>query len=238
MCDNPEGISVEPFDTTLNALAGINGPLSLGILDSLTLSLDQSLNWTFMGWRHGPVLCTRRSMHPDWRTHYYSGHLCWIMARQLERINIEYLFYRITGLGELGLSGEGAWTLSVINGWTTSGPVQYGVDLQLFGLCPLVPVEVNSLPVSASGLGRTVVINDIVINGVNQNEAHVEAGSEVALTMTGSLTNNNTSCPGCFTQSHARINGVMNLCLANTGGNASINAAPPSPPPRSPVFTT
>ena len=72
---------------------------------------------------------------------------------------------------------------------------------------------------------RTVVINDIVINGVNQNEAHVEAGSEVALTMTGSLTNNNTSCPGCFTQSYARINGVMNLCLANTGGNASINAS-------------
>ena len=83
-----------------------------------------------------------------------------------------------------------------------------------------------------------MVINDIVINGVNQNEAHVEAGSEVALTMTGSLTNNNTSCPGCITQSYARINGVMNLCLANTGGNASISAAPPSPPPRSPVFTT
>ena len=100
-----------------------------------------------------------------------------------------------------------------------------GLNSNFSDCAPLIPVEVNSLPVSASGLGRTVVINDIVINGVNQNEAHVEAGSEVALTMTGSLTNNNTSCPGCITQSYARINGVMNLCLANTGGNASINAS-------------
>ena len=230
MCDNPEGISVEPFDTTLNALAGINRTIEAsGILDSLTLSLDfNPLNST-SSWAGDMalVLCA-----PDGQCiqiggyNYYSGHPSagsWPGNWNVSTSNTYST--GITGLGELGLSGEGAWTLSVINGWTTSGPVQYGVELQLFGLCPLVPVEVNSLPVSASGLGRTVVINDIVINGVNQNEAHVEAGSEVALTMTGSLTNNNTSCPGCFTQSYARINGVMNLCLANTGGNASINAS-------------
>ena len=47
-CDNPEGFSVEPFDTTLNALAGINRTIEAsGILDSLTLSLDfNALNST------------------------------------------------------------------------------------------------------------------------------------------------------------------------------------------------
>ena len=41
------------------------------------------------------------------------------------------------------LSGSGSWSVQVINGWTSSGIVDYDMDLQFPGLCPLatdVPV--------------------------------------------------------------------------------------------------
>jgi len=38
-------------------------------------------------------------------------------------------------LGLYNLSGDGAWTLQIINGWTSSGIVNYVIDLQFPGLC-------------------------------------------------------------------------------------------------------
>lgn len=38
-------------------------------------------------------------------------------------------------LGLYDLSGDGSWTLQIINGWTSSGIVSYLIDLQFPGLC-------------------------------------------------------------------------------------------------------
>ena len=41
------------------------------------------------------------------------------------------------GLNALSTFGDGTWTLAILNGWTSSGTVDYGVTLQFPGLCPL-----------------------------------------------------------------------------------------------------
>ena len=41
------------------------------------------------------------------------------------------------GLNALSTFGNGTWTLGILNGWTSSGTVDYGVTLQFPGLCPL-----------------------------------------------------------------------------------------------------
>ena len=58
------------------------------------------------------------------------------------------------------LSGSGSWSLQVINGWTSSGIVDYDMDLQFPGLCPLATDVPGCTDAEACNYDADATVND------------------------------------------------------------------------------
>lgn len=58
------------------------------------------------------------------------------------------------------LSGSGSWSVQIINGWTSSGIVDYVVDLQFPGLCPLDTDVQGCTDAAACNYNPDATVND------------------------------------------------------------------------------
>ena len=58
------------------------------------------------------------------------------------------------------LSGSGSWSVQVINGWTSSGIVDYDMDLQFPGLCPLATDVPGCTDAAACNFDADATVDD------------------------------------------------------------------------------
>ncbi|HHZ66343.1 MAG TPA: hypothetical protein EYN52_00280 [Alphaproteobacteria bacterium] len=112
------------------------------------------------------------------------------------------------------INHNSGWQLNC--GTSTSG----STALSSYTIATLI---VRDPSITYSSLGRTVTMSSINMNSSGTDSAAVSQGSSVGYSIAGDVVDSNTSCPGCFTQFYARINGVFGLCLGNGTGNWSFN---------------